>query len=446
VIDLDAITSLLPDFLPRQRWYGAADRELRRVEIAVHDELRDAWPKLVWLLVDAEFDDGSTATFQVPVGLRPLEQTERFLEGKGRSFLGDADTDEGPVLVYDALVDPELALELVRHVAPAEEVNRVRPLNVEQSNTSVVYDERLIMKVFRRVALGPNPDVEMTEALAAQGFEHISAPVAAWRRGGRDLAVVREFLAGGTVGWQLALTSLRDMYDTRTDPAEAGGNFGPEAGRLGRITAEMHLALARAFGTEPGDATVWRETMRANLARSRARALDANAIAAAYDALGDVRDAGRKMRIHGDYHLGQTMRTNRGWYILDFEGEPAVPLAERRGTSSPLRDVAGMLRSFHYAAEVALVERGESAGDEELRALGQRWEQHVAGAFCAGYFGTAGIDDLLARDEADRRRVLEAFVLSKAVYEVGYELAHRPDWVRIPLEAVSRLLAAAHPG
>jgi maltokinase len=439
MISPDDIVSLLPDFLPRQRWYGAADLELENVTLVSFDVLQPEWPVLAWLLADALFADGSTATFQLPIGLRPLEQTERFLEGKGRSFLGDVDTDTGAALVYDALVDPDLALVLLRHIAPDEHISRVRSLNVEQSNTSVVYDERVIMKLFRRVAEGPNPDVEMTEALAAQGFEHISAPVAAWRRDGRDLAVVREFLDGGTVGWQLALVSLRDVYDSRVDPLEAGGNFAPEAGRLGRITAEMHLALAKAFGTDEGDPDAWATTMRENLARSRARALDALTIDKTYGELRNVKDAGRSMRIHGDYHLGQTMRTDNGWYILDFEGEPAIPLAERRAPSSPLRDVAGMLRSFHYAAEVALVERGPAAEEDELRTLGRRWEQHVAEAFCLEYFGTPGIDDLTPAVDDDRRRVLEAFVLAKAVYEVGYELAHRPDWVHIPLEAVNRL-------
>jgi maltokinase len=439
MISPDDIASLLPDFLPRQRWYGAADLELDGIDVSSFEVLDGEWPMLVWMLVDATFGDGSSATFQVPVGLRPLEQTERFLEGKGRSFLGDVDIEDGAALAYDALVDPELALVLLNHVAPDEAASRVRPLNVEQSNTSVVYDERLILKLFRRVAEGPNPDVEMTEALAAQGFAHNSAPVAAWRKDGRDLAVVREFLDGGTTGWQLALTSLRDVYDSRLDPSQAGGNFGPEAGRLGRVTAEMHLSLARAFGTEDGDPEAWAATMRENLSRSRAHALDAKAIDATYAELHDVKDPGRSMRIHGDYHLAQTMRTDSGWYVLDFEGEPAVPLAERRALSSPLRDVAGMLRSFHYAAEVALAERGPGAEEAELRSLGRRWEMHVAEAFCVEYFGTPGIDDLVPGVDEDRRRVLESFVMAKAVYEVGYELAHRPEWVHIPLEAVSRL-------
>jgi maltokinase len=434
------LASLLPDVLVMQRWYGANDLELVDIDIAEFELWHDEWPALVWMVVEAHFSNDSSARYQVPVGLRALDQTERFLEGKGRVFLGDVDTSLGPALAYDALVDPDLALEFVRHVAPDEEVQRVRSLNVEMSNTSVVFDERLIMKVFRRLADGPNPDVEVTEELARVGFEHISAPVATWRHGEIDLAVVRTFLEGGTEGWQLALTSLRDVYNSRLEPAESGGDFGPEAFRLGQITAEMHLKLAEAFGVEPGDGEAWADTMNANLSQSSARALDASSIAKVYESLRSLRDAGSAIRIHGDYHLGQTLRTDSGWYVLDFEGEPAAPLPERRRPSSPLRDVAGMLRSFHYATEVALAERGGESSDDELRALGLRWEQHVATEFRNGYFEAEGIDALLPANARDRELVLNAFILSKAVYEVGYELAHRPDWVRIPLEAVSRLV------
>jgi len=439
-IEQKEIATLLPDFLVRQRWYGASDLELANVGIEEFEVWGDDWPYVVWMLVDAWFTDESLARYQVPVGLRPLEQTERFLEGKGRGFLGDIDTPEGPALAYDALVDPELALAICNRVAPGEDVERVRSLNVEMSNTSVVFDERLIMKLFRRLADGPNPDVEVTEALAGVGFANISAPVATWRTGKIDLAVVRTFLEGGTEGWQLALTSLRDVYGSRLDPAESGGDFGPEAFRLGQISAEMHLKLADALGTSDADPAAWADTMTAALSKSSARALDARAITRAYDALRHVEGAGRAIRVHGDYHLGQTLRTDAGWFILDFEGEPALPLEERRKPSSPLRDVAGMLRSFHYAAYVALAERGETADQEELLALGRRWEAHVGDAFRKGYFGTDGIDTLLPTGARDRDTVLDAFILAKAVYEVGYELAHRPDWVRIPLEAVSRLV------
>lgn len=432
---------LLPDFLLRQRWYGAADRTLSQLSVTRLESLRDEFPALAWALVEASFEDGSTATYQLLIGLRPLEQTERFLEGKGRSLLGDLDTPSGPALVYDALVDPDLAIEFLSIVAPGESATRMRPMSAEQSNTSVVYDERLILKLFRRVYDEPNPDVEVPAALSEVGFASVSAPVATWRDGSVDLAVVSPFLAGGTEGWQLAMTSLRDVYDSRLDPEDAGGDFGPEAARLGTITASMHVALAAAFGSSSGSGEAWADTMAAHLAHSQARALDAAAVEKVYDSLRSLTDAGASIRVHGDFHLGQTMRTDYGWFILDFEGEPALPIAERRLPSSPLRDVAGMLRSFHYASEVGLIERGiEAIDDSELRTLGARWESRAANAFCEGYFGTDGIDALLPRDEGARRVVLDAFVLAKAVYEVGYEMGHRPDWTRIPLDAIARVL------
>ncbi|MGH9244102.1 MAG: maltokinase N-terminal cap-like domain-containing protein [Acidimicrobiales bacterium] len=442
MIEPDDVARLLPDFLPRQRWYGGGEREILRIEMPGFDVLRGSlgdWPMMVWTLAEVAFADGGTARFQVPVGLRPLQATERFLEGKGRQMLGDLDTEAGPVLVYDALVDPDLSLEFFHIVAPGEEVERVRPLVLEQSNTSIVFDERLIMKVFRRVHVGPNPDVEVTEALARVGFEHTAAPVGIWRWDGCDLAVVRQFLAPGTDGWQLALTSLRDMYDLRLHPAECGGDFAPESERLGSITASMHVALAEAFGVEPGNPRRWAQTMRDHLIDVPNEPFDAASVVAVYDKLAQLDDAGAAIRIHGDYHLGQTMRTDEGWYVLDFEGEPILPLDIRRQPSSALRDVAGMLRSFHYATQVGLLERGGEA-DEELADLAQVWEERVAQAFLEGYDSVEGVDHLLPGSAGARQQVLDAFVVAKAVYEIGYEISHRPDWAQIPLAGLTRQL------
>ena len=433
MITADALAVLLPDYLARQRWFAGEDASA--LEVLDVDVLRDDWPGLVWVLFRV-----NATTYQELVGLRPLDQTERFLEGKGRVYLGDVDTDDGPALAYGALVDPELAIHVARLVMPDEPVELVRPLSVEQSNTSVVFDERLIMKLFRRVEDGPNPEVEITEALGRVGFTHAATPVTVWRRDGRDLAVIDPFLAGAGDGWQLALTSLRDLYGSRLEPGEAGGDLGPEARRLGAVTAELHLALAEAFGTEPADPSRWADELHRALAA--ASGFDIGAVDQAYAALRKVGDGGRATRIHGDYHLGQVLRTDNGWFILDFEGEPVVPLAERRRPSSPLRDVAGMLRSFHYAAEAARIERGPAADeDDELTVLAAKWEAHAARAFVDGYRGTDGIGALLPVSEADFHAVLDAFVLGKAVYEVGYEQDHRPDWVRIPVSAIERALS-----
>lgn len=427
----EQVAGLVPDYLPRQRWF-AGESVPDRVEIVDFELLHTELPGLAWLLVRVPGDD---ASYQLLVGLRPLEENEHFLEGKGRGFLGDVESAEGPLLAYDALVDPELAPAILHVVAPDLSATSMRPLAVEQSNTSVVFDEVGIMKVFRRVHDGPNPDVEIVDALAAAGYPHTPRPLGTWRRGGRDLAVVREFLGGGADGWQLALTSLRDLYDRRCEPGEAGGDFAPESERLGAMTGELHAALAAAFGAEPGAPARWADSLHAGLVD----APDVRGADARYEALRSLVDAGRAIRIHGDLHLGQVLRTDTGWFVLDFEGEPRIPVAERRLPSSPLRDVAGMLRSFHYAAEVALLERHEPA-DDELRRLADLWVERNRDAYLGGYLGTEGVEELLPSGEGDRNVVLDAFELGKAVYEVGYEREHRPDWEYIPRSAIERLV------
>jgi maltokinase len=432
-VEPTAIERLLPDYLVRQRWFaGDAVDDVSIVEL---DVLREGPPQLVWALVAA-----GGVTYQVVIGLRPLDQAEPFLEGKGRGVLGDVDTDDGPMLAYDATFDPDLAPLILALAAPDEHVERVRPLSAEQSNTSVVFDERIVLKLFRRVEIGPNPDVELPGALTAAGFPHVAPTVGEWHRDGRDLAVGRGFLDGGGDGWQLALTSLRDLYASRVvDPGEAGGDIGPESFRLGQVTAELHLALAAAFGASPGEPARWADIMERSLGE-----LDDDEIPRkAFAALRGVGDAGKSVRVHGDLHLGQVMRTDAGWFVIDFEGEPAVPLAERRLPSSPLRDVAGMLRSFHYAAEVARRDQGDAADTEELCALAALWEDHAVSCFLNGYRSVDGVAELLPRSPAAQAIVLDAFVAAKAVYEVHYERAHRPEWVDIPLAALRRL-AGSH--
>ena len=437
MIDRDDLAKALAQYLPRQRWF-AGDTEPSSVDVVRMDVLQDGLPALVRALVDVEVE-GAIHRYQIICGARQAGEHERFLEGKDHLILGELGTDDGTALVYDALVDPDLAVALLQHVAPDERVERVRPLTVEQSNTSIVYDERLILKVFRRVASGPNPDAEVTRALASVGFEAVAPPIAEWRGDDEDYAVVNLYLSGGSEGWQLALTSLRDLYDRRVPPEEAGGDFGPEAGRLGAITGGMHVALATAFGTSAPDTGAWAADMERQLQRVNHPELDRDRIQRVYRRLGELDDAGVAMRIHGDYHLGQTMRTDSGWYVLDFEGEPNRPLEERRRPSSPMRDVAGMLRSFHYASQVGLVDQAD-IDVEELEQLGRQWEARSSGAFRSAFFGTEGIDALLPSSPEARALVLGAFELDKAVYEVGYEMAHRPSWVHIPLGAVDRIL------
>jgi maltokinase len=437
VIDPGPLAAALADHLPRQRWFDGSERpaELRSVSQEV---IGDGWPALVHVLVET-----GSGRWQLVLALRPAGQWPGALEGKPEAVIGELETEQGRALVYDALIDADLGLALLARVAPEVRAERARPLlGVEQSNSSVIFDESVILKLYRRLLDGPNPDAEVTRALADAGFDNVAEPLGQWRMDGMDLAVVNRFLSNGTDGFHLALTSLRDLYGARGEPAEAGGDFAPDARRLGIITAHMHLAMASAFGTGPPATATWADEAEASLEGIDLENVDAGAVRAAFAALRALDDAGTAVRTHGDYHLGQVLRTDAGWFVLDFEGEPLRPLEVRRRPTSPLRDVAGMLRSLHYAAAVALRQWNDD-GDEEVVLLADAWERHNAFAFLEGYAAAEGIDELLPRDEGARAVVRRAFELEKAVYEIRYERAHRPEWVGIPLAAVRQLVAQA---
>jgi maltokinase len=437
VIDPGPLAAALVEHLPRQRWFDGGERpvELRSVSQEVIDE---GWPALVHVIVET-----GSGRWQLVLAVRQAGQWPGALEGKPEAVLGEIETEQGRALVYDALVDADLGLSLLARVAPDVSAERARPLlGVEQSNSSVIFDEAVILKLYRRLLEGPNPDAEVTRALAGAGFDNVAEPLGQWRQDGMDLAVVNRFLSNGTDGFHLALTSLRDLYGARGEPGAAGGDFAPDARRLGIITARMHVALASAFGAGPATPGAWADEAEASLAGVDLEDVDGAAVRSPFAALRGLDDAGTSVRTHGDYHLGQVLRTDAGWFVLDFEGEPLRPLEVRRRPTSPLRDVAGMLRSLHYAAAVALRQWNDD-GDDEVVHLADAWERHNAFAFLEGYAAAEGVDELLPEDEEARAVVRRAFELEKAVYEVRYERAHRPEWVGIPLSAVRRLVAPA---
>lgn len=444
MIDPELLAPLLPAYLAAQRWYDH-EQPPTEVTIAAAEQWLSGDPDLWWLLVDARDGTRDLGRYQVVVGARTAPERHDFLHGKETELLGrvpQVDEDAEDMVAYDATIDAPLAIEILRRVAPDAEATQVRALNVEQSNSSIVFDEKIIVKLFRRVHEGANPDVEAIERLLAEGYEHVPRQFGDLERphesgAVQHLAVARQYLAGATDGWHLALTSLRIVYARHEHAAVSGGDFGPDAKRLGAITAQAHLALAGAFGTSEADISSWVAGFRSQLDRVREH-VPADAISARYDRLSELRDIGPAIRIHGDLHLGQVLRADSGWYLIDFEGEPARPLAERILPSSPLRDVAGMLRSFHYAAEVG---RWEGAHDEEVaHAEAAEWESRASEQFLAGYFETEGIDTLLP-DQDTRRALLQGFELDKATYEVAYEVSFRPTWVPIPTRAIERLLA-----
>ena len=437
MLDRKSLLPVLPAYLARQRWY-AGEGEPAHVEIVDEIVVRAALPALVDLVVDA---DGRL--YQLLIGLRPVEEeVPEFLHGSDYAVVGHIATTGGHALAYDALIDSELCLLLLAEVSGGEETAEwVRPVTAEQSNTSVVFEDRLILKVLRRLASGMNPETEVTTALDGVGFNHIAAPIAVWQRDDFDLALLQPFLTGGTEGWALALASLRDLYSSGGDPAAAGGDFASESERLGEMTGRMHVALAEAFGADPTDGTAWAAAMTEQLDRVAPKSPWRAGVKAAFSGLAKSDDAGAATRVHGDFHLGQVMRIETGWFVLDFEGEPARPLEERRQKTSPLKDVAGMLRSFHYASQVALVERDQGERDG-LVPVAMAWEERNRQAFLRGYREAKGIDELLPTDEEAIRTVLLAYELDKAVYELAYERDHRPDWAHIPLQAIRRAVGA----
>jgi maltokinase len=380
--------------------------------------------------------------WQLLLGERPDGDEAEFLHGRDDAVVGRV----GDRYFYDGTLDPVLGLALLDLVTGGSETAaRVRPLGAEQSNTSLVYDDRLLVKIFRRLVDGPQPDVEVPARLESAGFEHVPHLVAAWHRRGDDLALAQEFLVGGLEGWAAALTSLRDLYgEGPEDPAEAGGDFYAESGRLGRMTAELHLALASVYDVsrDEGRAEEWAASMTAAVSGLEGE-LDLQSEARnAIERLRRVADPGAAIRVHGDLHLGQVLRTDTGWYILDFEGEPARAREQRIRPTSPFKDVAGMIRSFGYAAAAARRERVDEEEADALIKLGAAWEDRNRQAFLRGYLGYPGIDELLPADEASRAAVMDAFELEKTLYELAYERSYRPDWAEIPRAALRRQLGA----
>jgi len=437
MLDIKSLQPVLPSYLTRQRWY-AGDDEPSSVQIVDEMVVQRAFPALVDVVVDA---DGRL--YQLLVGLRPVaEEVPEFLTGSDYAVLGHIGTTGGHALAYDALIDSELCLVLLDAVSGgSEKAEWVRPVTAEQSNTSVVFEDRLILKVLRRLARGINPETEMTTALDQVGFNHIAAPLAVWQRDGFDLALLQPFLSGGTEGWALALASLRDLYGSGGDPAAAGGDFASESERLGEMTGRMHVALAEAFGAEAGEGAAWAAGMMEQLDRVAPKSPWRSGVRAAFAGLARMGDPGAATRVHGDYPLGQVMRMETGWFVLDFEGEPSRPLEERRQRSSPLKDVAGMLRSLHYASQVALMERDQGER-EALAPVAAAWEERNRRAFLEGYRDAKGIDEVLPDDEEAFNTVLLAFELDKAVYELAYERDHRPDWAVIPIQAIRRMVGS----
>src|SRR3954454_21142679 len=455
-VDLAALDEQeLADWLLDRRWFGSKARDVASIhvlDVVALNPSAPAPPALSAALVEARYPGGTHDVYQLLLGVGS--------NGGDDSVIGDV----RGVTVFDAFAAPragELLGGLLREgaevhgeharvefhwlegVEPPRPGAEVRPMGAEQSNPSIVFDDELVLKAFRRVEAGDNPELEMLRFLSERGFAHI-AELGGWYQYEGELmdatfGVVQRFVPNARDGWELALDELADdpeRFVTRlrdlggvigrmhtvlasdpTDPAFAPEE--PSSESLALLSATIDEEIERIFLELPDNEAVAPIAGRGEDVRERLQALS------------HIGAAGRVIRTHGDLHLGQTMFAERGWVILDFEGEPARPLSERRLKRSPLRDVAGMLRSFSYVRAGSEVLRGAPAPEG--------WEERARECFLEGYF-EAMEPGLLPPGQDATSNLLAVFELEKAVYELRYELNNRPDWIGIPVAGIRRLL------
>jgi trehalose synthase-fused probable maltokinase len=445
----------LRDWVSHQRWYASKSRHVASLEIVESLTLRDD-PLLMLALVQTRFATGTHELYQLPLGLRPVSE----VDAPDSIARGEEWT------VYDALGDPAQGRELLRRIEADEETEtadgrfsfyrtdgltisaddaEVRVMGVEQSNSSIVFDEQTVLKVFRKLEPGVNPELEMLRFLTAHKFENI-APLHGWYEYegaalSTTLGVAQTFLPDARGGWEMALEEIG------TDP----DGFLEKLASLGVVTAQLHNVLGSdaadpAFSPEEPSQealSLLTATVDEDIERIFIRLPDDEQLAPIAGRGQDVRErlaaraqigiTGRVIRTHGDYHLGQTLHTPRGWTIIDFEGEPARPLPERRQKRSPLRDVASMLRSFAYVTSAVAMLRGTEAPED--------FEQRARQTFLDNYLEHTE-PTLLPSGEAAVTNLLAIYELEKAIYELRYELDNRPDWIGIPVAGISRLLEA----
>ena len=515
------LPSLLPQFLSKQRWFGGKARTIRSVEVSdivpfCFDSLRS-----YFILVRVSYADGPTETYDIPlvhssgeIGLSSLRIRPDDLGEE--VVLKDALTDEqflthlldsiakgvslpgarGKIRAVSTLALPSLWQPLQGRLMPSA-------MNAEQSNSSVIFEKRLVLKIFRRVEEGLNPDLEIGSFLTGKASFRNVPPLAGYLEyltedGARtSLGMLQGYVANQGDAWQFTLQTLAGYYDKALQmesldasevpdapllnlcaqeiPDEARRRIGPyldSATLLGRRTAELHLALASAqadpdFTPQPFSqadhqarvsSAVQLLTINFELLR-RLKDRMPDQVRQEADKVLKLEDVARQRfelsarlkwsamvtRIHGDYHLGQVLFTGSDFVIIDFEGEPARPLEERRKKLAPLQDVAGMLRSFHYAAYAPLFQQAtaERSPHDALQALGnwaQYWQKWVSATFLKAYLEASRNAVFIPKGREELGQLLDLYLLDKAVYELGYELNNRPSWVRIPLDGISQLL------
>jgi maltose alpha-D-glucosyltransferase/alpha-amylase len=505
----DAVTALDPEYLRRQRWFGSKNKPITGVRLKEYAVLQATLPVYVLTLIEVAYAGYPPEMYSLPLMIvnRAVPERDLLLELKTPSEMG---------FVYEALTDDEFCRTLLGKVAESGTVSAaagrfvfektraymapstatVKRSRAEQSNTSIIFGDALILKYFRKVESGINPDLEISKFLTDRtDFSHLPRLAGTVEYFGDDrqpesriaIGLLQSLVPNQGDGWDYTLRHLQDFYGRVAGSAQnaKSGSMAPdqpaeeslrtyetEASRLGQITAHLHLALASdprnpPFAPEPislQDVDCWRTTITEHVEAGLAAldrnlpSYDQNVQHTAVELLRRKSDYLKKIeglkgleashsvkiRCHGDYHLGQVLKTADGFCVLDFEGEPMRSLTERREKACPLKDVAGMLRSYHYAAYAGLFAHAEEhhVDKKRLEPSATSWERHANQAFLRSYI--AATQDTAVRlvpaSAELLMRVLSVFLLDKAFYELNYEMNHRPSWVKIPLEGIQNAM------
>jgi maltose alpha-D-glucosyltransferase/alpha-amylase len=521
----------LPEYLQKARWFGGKARAIKRCTIQDAFPITRTTPQAEILLIRVEYMAGDPETYVLPISYCDDDGQEKLIHDFPRACIARLKfgTEDKSYLLYDAIVDPNFCLQLLTMICrhrrvrangvelvagasrglrdlqtPADRSLLPSVMKAEQSNTSVLYGKRFILKLIRRVAPGVNPDLEIGRFLTERGFPNIP-PVAGAieiqknRTEPITLAILQEFVPNQGDAWKFTLDQLSRYFEhalakklphqdldrsngSLTElasaelPAQAVeliGGYLQSARLIGQRTAELHICLASdaeapEFRPESFSKLYQRslyQSMRTLAAKTfpllrryadrlprdtrdlAEDVLDSEKVVMdRFRSLTDLKMTAMRIRCHGDYHLGQVLYTGRDFFIIDFEGEPARPISERKIKRSPVRDVAGMLRSFHYAAYSALLAQKERGLVEEgedwhyLELCADFWYRWVSAVFLKEYLSTAAPGGFLPQTRAECQVLLETYLLEKSVYELGYELNNRPDWVKIPLQGIRQLL------
>jgi trehalose synthase-fused probable maltokinase len=505
LFERDLVASLearLPAFLVKTRWFGGKARLIESARVIDTIPLHMDRSTLVMAFIEVSYSDGGNETYTMPLSAAFDEEAARLEQTTPEAVIMQIAVSsvngERQGLVQDALLDEVCAgalLAAIRQEArfPGDHGTLIATANVlfrkgrfdmasaapsvmkaEQSNTSVKFGSHAIMKLYRRAERGVNPDLEIGRALTARKFPHSPTVLGAFEYVRPDeepatIAILHSFIENQGNGWQYTLKELQRAMDLYATDQSA---YDQVAGILGRRTAELHLALAEgvddpAFLPERCTAAYWQSVrdrishsieMSLTLLRNRladlgkedgdraTHVLDMErTLVTRFDTLIARNPDALRIRCHGDYHLGQVLYTGGDFIIIDFEGEPARSLVERRAKQVPMVDVAGMVRSFHYAAYVSLGQRLDQQPDKKQPSFdweqwAQTWYRSSRAAFLTAYGQVAEGASFWPMDSEERNLLLDVYLIEKAFYELAYELNNRPAWAGIPLRGILQLI------